>query len=220
MSKIGLSAAIGAVALLGLAGTSPAQHGGTPSRQSGRGGYSHENYQHGYGGEGGYGRGYYGGSGWGYYSPSFGLYIGPGPGYSYRYPYYGGYEFPSDWGYYYNPPSYSYVEPSHDYQSTYGYFEPSVPTPYPSSAGLAEDHDPNAALLEVMVPENAQLWFAGARTAQTGPVRHFVSPSLPPGQPFTYEIRARWTDASGRSVERIKRVKVQAGARIGVNFNS
>ena len=202
MSKIGLLAAIGAMALLALPGTSPAQHGG---RQSGRDGYSHEGYQHGYGGEGAYGRSYYSGYGWGYYGPGFGWYSGVGPGYGYRYPYYGGYGSPYDGGYYSNTPSNSYIDPSYNYQAPYGY---------------AEDQDPNAALLEVRVPENAQLWFAGARTAQTGPVRHFVSPSLSPGQTFTYEIRARWTDASGRWVDRTKQVKVKAGARIGVDFNS
>jgi uncharacterized protein (TIGR03000 family) len=51
-------------------------------------------------------------------------------------------------------------------------------------------------------------------------VRHFVSPSLQAGRTFTYEIRARWTDASGRSVDRTKQVEVKAGARIGVDFNS
>jgi uncharacterized protein (TIGR03000 family) len=213
MSKIWLSTAIGAVALLGLPGTSPAQHDGREVRPGGRGGYSREAYQPGYSGYGDYGRSYYGGYGRGYYGSGFGPYIGPR--YGYGYPYYG--------GSYYNQPSYSY--PSYNYvQPSYGYVEPSIPTPYPPaappSAGLSEDQDPNAAMLEVRVPENAQLWFAGARTSQTGPVRHFVSPSLPPGRTFTYEIRARWTDASGRSVDRTKRVEVRAGARVGVDFNS
>jgi len=148
-----------------------------------------------YDGYGGYGQGYYG-YGRGYY----------GPGYRYGYPYYE--------GYYYSQPSYSYAEPSYNYvQPSYGYVQPSIPTP-------AEEQDSNAAMLEVRVPENAQLWFAGAKTSQTGAVRHFVSPSLPAGRTFTYEIRARWTDASGSSVDRTKQVKVQAGARVGVDFNN
>jgi len=224
MSKIGLSVAIGAVALLALPGGSPAQHGGHDGRQSGHGGSSYEGYQHGYSGYGGYGHGYYGGYGRGYYGPGFGLYIGPGYGYRY----YGGYGNPSYGGYYYNQPSDTYAEPSYNYvQPSYGYVPPSNPTPsssYPpeatSGTGLAEEQDPNAAMFEVRVPENAQLWFAGAKTSQTGPVRHFVSPSLQPGRTFTYEIRARWTDASGRLVVRTKQVEVRAGARIGVDFNS
>jgi uncharacterized protein (TIGR03000 family) len=53
----------------------------------------------------------------------------------------------------------------------------------------------------------------------SGPVRHFYSAPLTPGQTFTYEVRARWTDPSGKPVERTKKVDVQAGARIGVDFN-
>jgi uncharacterized protein (TIGR03000 family) len=205
MSKIWLSAVIGALALLGLPGRSSAQHGGHDAHHSGSGGYSRGGYdQHRYGGYGGYGQGYYGGYGRGYYGSGFGLYIGPG--YRYGYPYYG--------GYYYNQPSYSYVEPAYNYvQPSYGYVQPSIPTP-------ADDQDPNAAMLEVRVPENAQLWFAGAKTSQTGAVRHFVSPSLPAGRTFTYEVRARWTDASGSSVDRTKQVEVRAGARVGVDFNN
>jgi uncharacterized protein (TIGR03000 family) len=152
------------------------------------------------------------------------LYIGPT--YRYGYPDYGGYYgTPYYGGYYYNQPSYYYADPSYGYaQPSYGYLEPSTSTPYSypteaASVNSAEDQDPNAALFEVRVPDNAEIWFAGAKTTQTGPVRHFVSPSLQPGRTFTYEIRARWADVSGRRVDRTKEVKVQAGARVGVDFN-
>jgi len=231
MSKIWFSAAVGA-ALLAFPGVSWAQHGGHESvqhsgrdtRQTSPQAPSHAANQQSPNRYSGYGRGSYGGYGRGYYGPGFGLYIGPS--YRYAYPYYGGYYgSPYYGGYYYSQPSYNYVEPSYNYaQPSYGYVEPSMTSPYSypvgtASANPAEDLDPNAAMVEVRVPENAEIWFAGARTTQTGPVRHFVSPSLQPGRTFSYEVRARWTDASGRPVDRTKEVKVQAGGRVGVDFN-
>jgi len=70
----------------------------------------------------------------------------------------------------------------------------------------------------VRVPANAEIWFQGDKTSQTGTLRHFVSPQLQSGQTYTYEIKARWMDNSGQAVERTKQVKVQAGARVGVDF--
>src|SRR5207245_10829800 len=131
-----------------------------------------------------------------------------GPEYRSGSPYSGTYGSPYYGGYYYNQPSYNYGDPSYNYfQPSYGYVDSARPTPYyypETSAGAGEDQDPNVAMLQVRVPENAEIWFAGSKTNQTGPVRHFVSPSLQPGRTFTYEIRARWTDASGRRLDRTK----------------
>ena len=131
-----------------------------------------------------------------------GLTVGYGSGYGgygYSYPY-------SYGGTYYSEPSYVYAEPS------------STPSYYYSPSDTAQN--PNVALIEVKVPENAELWFEGDKTSQTGAVRHFRSPELQPGKMFTYDIRARWTDAGGKEVDRTKQVKVQAGARAGVDFNN
>ena len=69
------------------------------------------------------------------------------------------------------------------------------------------------------LPENAELWVEGVKTRPSGAVRQFFSAPLQPGQEYTYKLRARWTDASGKPVERTKNVDVRAGARIGVDFN-
>ena len=79
--------------------------------------------------------------------------------------------------------------------------------------------DPNAANLEVRLPENATLWIQGQQAKETGAVRHFVSPPLANDQTFTYDLHANWTDANGKTIERTKKVEVKAGAWIGVDFN-
>ena len=156
------------------------------------------------GGSGGYNNGYNRG-GWG--NSGFGLYLGSpyyGSGYGYGSPYYGN-------SYRYEP-SYNYVQPT----SPSYYFSPPATTEAPEAA----PSNPNIAAMQVRVPANAEIWFDGDRTSQSGAVRHFESPALQPDKTFTYTIRARWTDGAGKVVDRTKQIKVQAGARVGVDFNN
>jgi uncharacterized protein (TIGR03000 family) len=217
MRKILLSAMLGAVALIGLPSTSHAQRGGHGggggnhnSSYYGGGGYHGGYYGGGYYGGGFYGRGYYGGGFYGGYGLGLGLGLSVGyPGYGYNYsygsPYYGS-------SYYYAPYSYSDVQ---SVPPTTSYYQPDVATTAP-----APHENPNVVNLEVRVPENAALWVEGQATDPTGTTRHFYSPQLQPGQTYTYHVRARWTDANGKVVDRTKAVDVQAGARIGVDFNN
>jgi uncharacterized protein (TIGR03000 family) len=69
----------------------------------------------------------------------------------------------------------------------------------------------------VRVPDDAEVWFDDVRTAQTGPVRQFVTPRLEPGEEYAYEIRARWLE-NGRSVTRTRRIVIQAGRNVRVDF--
>jgi uncharacterized protein (TIGR03000 family) len=75
----------------------------------------------------------------------------------------------------------------------------------------------NAALIAVRVPPNAELWFEGKKTTQTGPVREFQTPSLALGQEYTYNVRARWKEGD-RDVEQTRKVTLRAGDRLGINF--
>jgi uncharacterized protein (TIGR03000 family) len=92
---------------------------------------------------------------------------------------------------------------------------------YDNSGGYnnmgSNEQDPNAVLLNVRVPSNAQVWFDGENTQQRGDLRRFVSPPLDPGKTFTYEIKASWTE-NGRQVERTRKVHVRAGQRLNVDF--
>jgi uncharacterized protein (TIGR03000 family) len=73
------------------------------------------------------------------------------------------------------------------------------------------------AFLEIRVPPDAELRIGNFQARQTGEVRYFVSPPLPRGREYTYEIRARW-QKNGKDVVRTRQVDVWAGARKIVDF--
>jgi uncharacterized protein (TIGR03000 family) len=203
MRKRWLAAAV--VAALGLlladVGTSSAQL----FRRGGRGYYG--GYGSGYGGwgYGGYGlggTGYlpYGGYGLGYRSGYYGpTYYGPGYGYT------GSYGMP---GY---VSSGANVLPS---GTTSFYYQPGAQI---GAAGYGSAADPNAAMIDVRVPPEAQVTFDGEATTQRGPNRLFTSPALEPGKSYHYDVKASWNQ-NGRTVTRNRRVDVRAGQRTTVDF--
>ena len=71
----------------------------------------------------------------------------------------------------------------------------------------------------IMVPADAEVWFDGAKTTQTGPDREFVSPPLRPGHSYSYDVRARWRDG-GRAVDRTRRVTFYAGDELTLDFTA
>jgi uncharacterized protein (TIGR03000 family) len=160
----------------------------------GRGGYG--GYRGGYGGyRDGYRGGYRGGYG-GYY-PGIGIGIG----------FYG----PYDYGYGYAPP-YIYTPPAVIVASPNTNLTETADAP-PSSAPAD-----GRALMQILVPADAAVWFNGNLTTQRGEKRVFESPALAPGHDYQYEIRARWTE-DGRAVDQTRTIKVHADSRIGVDFN-
>jgi uncharacterized protein (TIGR03000 family) len=76
----------------------------------------------------------------------------------------------------------------------------------------------NAALIDMQVPANAEVWFSGDATQQRGQFRSFVTPALEPGRNYAYQIRARWTDQNGNVVDRTQRIAVRPGDRLNVRF--
>jgi uncharacterized protein (TIGR03000 family) len=146
----------------------------------------------GYRGNGGY---YRGGNGTAVYIGGLGLYGGYGRGY------YGGYGAPNvyDSNYYADPVV--QVAPSDIRQSFYS--EPA--------------NNQQIATMVVLVPRtDAKVWVDGAPTNQQGMERSFNSPPLEPGN-YVYTIRARWVE-NGQPVERDRRVNVQPGQSVRVNF--
>jgi uncharacterized protein (TIGR03000 family) len=136
-------------------------------------------------------------------------------------------------GGYYGSPGYygSGYGPSYGYSPSNGYGMPYAGDAGPAISSLGQTggqsfyyspaaQNPNAALIQVRVPANAEVSFEGDQTTQTGAVRLFQSPELQPGKSYTYDVRASWTDTAGKPVERTKQVKVQAGARASVDFNN
>jgi uncharacterized protein (TIGR03000 family) len=78
-----------------------------------------------------------------------------------------------------------------------------------SQSNVPPPPNDNLAHLLVVVPENAELWFNGTKTSQTGTEREFVSPELTPGKKYNYEIKARWND-NGKPVEEVRTARVEA----------
>ena len=76
----------------------------------------------------------------------------------------------------------------------------------------------NPVDISIRVPDGARIWFDGDETTQTGNRRMFVSPPLDPGREYTYEVRVRWMDGED-TVERTRRLTVQAGDHIGLEFS-
>jgi uncharacterized protein (TIGR03000 family) len=214
-------------------------HGGGYHGGGGYGGYHGGGYggYHG-GGYGGYhGGGYhYGGYSGGYhYYPQRGGYYG---GHHYH-PYYGGYYNPyyatpyyygayPSYGYYGSYPSTGYDAPYYwsgsagtDY---YGDVTPPYSGAYDSSTESFSTVAPNAAAtpadssahITVKLPADAALTFNGFRTASTGTVREFTTPSLAPGR-YSYDVQARWQE-DGHTVTQQKQVLVAPGARVELDF--
>ena len=136
----------------------------------------------------------------GYYSP-YGNY--GGRGYS---PYYQSYGTA-----YQVAPSYYYAAPSY-------YSEPAYVVPTTQIRDSYYSAPTTSVHMTVLVPSaDARVWFEGNATSQQGIERVFESPSLEPGHKYTYTIKAQWLE-SGQAVTRERRVDVQAGKNITVDF--
>lgn len=173
----------------------------------------------------------YGGTPWGYqgflgiiYRPGMyaGLFTGPipvdGPDGRYHPGYYRGFRgyYQPPWAYVpgvtgvYNRPEYRAIA------AGYGpIYSPPMYRGYTDQPEL-EVEDGRAAI-RVRLPADADLWFEGRKTAQTGAARRFVTPALRPGEDYTYDIRARWTE-EGREVTRTHRLQVRAGQQLTVDL--
>ncbi len=156
---------------------------------------------------------------WGY-NPSWYYGIRHPPGYTGYYPgyySYSGYTSPfeaRDYPRYYRGMA-ADVSVLHDVEYLYrAHAARSGPTSLPPGLGTAAD---NRVRVEVRVPADAEVWFEGSKTSQTGGVRHFVSPALTPGRRHTYTIRARWTE-NGREVDRTRQLDVWAGRGYTLDF--
>jgi uncharacterized protein (TIGR03000 family) len=76
---------------------------------------------------------------------------------------------------------------------------------------------PDAALLIVKVPAEAEIWINDAKTAQGGSYRQFLTPPLPAAGDLWYTIRARWR-IKDAELSRVEEIRVQRSGRFTVNF--
>ncbi len=72
--------------------------------------------------------------------------------------------------------------------------------------------------LWLRVPADAEVWFEGAKTKQTGTLRYFFSPPLIPGKNYFYQVQARW-QKDGQTIERKRRIEVHAGDALQLDLN-
>jgi uncharacterized protein (TIGR03000 family) len=75
----------------------------------------------------------------------------------------------------------------------------------------------NAALVDVRIPKDAELWFSGEKTSQKGMDREFVTPELKKDRNHFYTLKARWME-NGQMVEQSRRIQVTPGERVAVDF--
>ena len=87
--------------------------------------------------------------------------------------------------------------------------------PAVAPSGFPTTNEP--ATIEVLTPANAEIWFDGHKTSQTGARRLFVTPVLDKDQGYHYEVRVRCT-IDGKSVEQNRIVSVRAGERLELAF--
>jgi uncharacterized protein (TIGR03000 family) len=203
-NRVFLTAAIALCGVLLAAVPAFAAKGGWGGWGGYRGGWGGYNagwggYRGGWGGWGGYGPGYYSGV----YGSRFGIGIGTAPYYGYGGGYYG--------------PSYDYYTPSYVTTPSSTVIVTPDATTTQSSYYTPAAPD-NRAHIEVRVPPDAQVFFDGDQTRQTGSDRMFVSPPLDSGRTYSYNIEARWTE-DGRMVDQTRTVKVGAGSSEMVDFS-
>jgi uncharacterized protein (TIGR03000 family) len=77
----------------------------------------------------------------------------------------------------------------------------------------------DTATITVTVPADAEVFFDGVETTETGTQRQFVTPPLTKGTKYSYTIRAVWTE-DGRPVEKTHKVSFQAGSQVRVDLTS
>jgi uncharacterized protein (TIGR03000 family) len=71
----------------------------------------------------------------------------------------------------------------------------------------------NKAHIWLRVPKDAEIWFQGVKTRQTGEWRYFYSPPLTAGKKYSYAVRVSWKE-DGKPVEVKQNLVVSAGAMI------
>jgi uncharacterized protein (TIGR03000 family) len=75
------------------------------------------------------------------------------------------------------------------------------------------------ANINVIVPPDAELRFDGTLTGETGNVRHFVTPTLIPGNSYAYDVSATWLD-NGHQVTSDRHVTFQTGEHLTIDFTT
>jgi uncharacterized protein (TIGR03000 family) len=239
LSAVVAAAVLGAAALPADARGGGGYHGGYHGGYYG--GYHGGGYYGGYHGGYGYYHGYYGPY-HGYYGPYhggfYGYYRGYGWGYGgfglyayLPYPYFGvsvGFGYPGyipygvGVGAYYPAAGVAVASPDSSASSIApaptAPAQPPAGSAGPSAEGAQAPKPDGKARLLLLVPANAQVWFNGQPTTQTGTEREFVSPVLTPDQVYTYQVRVRSPKDDGHAADETRPINVRSNDRWLVDF--
>ena len=90
-------------------------------------------------------------------------------------------------------------------------------SPFPQAPVEDKVFPPDAALVIVKLPAEAELLFDETRTAQDGSYRRFVTPPLETGRQQVYTLRVRW-HIKDADLTRVEKVRVEPGKSVTVNF--
>jgi len=96
----------------------------------------------------------------------------------------------------------------------YQYFSPSLT----GDAYGSVRSQSRGVTINVSVPADAEIWFNGTKTSQTGTSRRFESPPLPDNHEYSYQLKVRW-NRDGKDVTQERRVPVHAGDVVNLSFN-
>jgi len=131
--------------------------------------------------------------------------------------YYGPWTYPYDWS---ALPNNGFAFPARPLHPLF-HRGPLTVDPVPNLDVVPDDTPvvttPTPARIIVQSPPEAELWFDGAATKQTGSDRTFLTPPLNPGQSYTYVVRARWNE-NGKTVEQFQMATVLPGGQARVQF--
>lgn len=90
--------------------------------------------------------------------------------------------------------------------------------PSAGATPVRQSPEVGTAYLRVRVPREAELYCDNVKLQLTGEERNFISPPLPTGRAYPYEIRARWNGPDGKLVERLCSIEVEAGRQFSIDF--
>jgi uncharacterized protein (TIGR03000 family) len=88
----------------------------------------------------------------------------------------------------------------------------------PDDRGPAVRSGEDVARIDVKVPAGGRVWVNGIETRAKGDTQSFVTPPLPRGKKHSYVVRARWRAGSTVDTTEIRRIKVQPGDHVTVDF--
>jgi uncharacterized protein (TIGR03000 family) len=78
---------------------------------------------------------------------------------------------------------------------------------------------PDRAYMTIQLPvDKAEVWIEGARAVQEKATQEYVSPPLEEGRKYYYDVRARWTDAKGKTVEAKRSFPIYPGKPVLIDF--